>query len=387
MIKTFVFKLYHSKRNKHLHHKIDIASEIYNHCIELHKRYYRITGKYINLFRLFNHLAKLRKMIKFNHWRQIDAQAIQNIAERIDRAYRKFFKSIKKNPKIKASPPSFKKRSKYKSFTFKQSGYKLLEGNRIRLQGRIYKYFKSRNIEGKIKTVTVKRDRLGDVYLYFSCEVEKDQQNKRTMTGKIAGFDFGLKTFLTSSDGSEIESPLFFKKASNTIRIANQNLSHKKKGSNNRKRALLNLVRAHKCVENRRKDYHFKLANNLIKQYDYLFFENLNIQPMQKLWGKKISDLGFSQFLVILEYVASRDGSTVGMINRFYPSTKECSVCGFINNDLSLKYREWECPKCKTYHHRDRNAANNILRVGTSTLGVGGVRLPLKEAFSVDTTI
>ena len=372
MKKTFKFKLYCSKRNKYLHNQIDIAAEIYNHCIALHKRYYRLSGKSLNVYQLQKHITKLKRLDRYIHWNGLGSQAIQDIAERIQRGYRLFFNSLKTERKV--APPTFKKRIKYKSFTLKQAGYKLLDDNKIRIGNHIFKFHKSREIEGKVKTLTVKRDSLGDIYLYFCCEVE-DVVVPRLMTGKSAGFDFGLKTFLQPSDGSEpIESPLFFKQGIKTVKRANQSVSKKRKGSNHRKEAKLHLARVHKRIANQRRDFHFQLATRLARTYDHIFFETLNIKGMQRMWGRKVSDLGFSDFVHIQKYVCQKCGSVIGFIDRFFPSSRLCYICGCINTELELKDREWICSGCQTKHNRDENAAINILREGASSLGLEGVR-------------
>lgn len=363
-MKTYCFKLYRAKRNKKLHKQINIAGNIYNHCIAVHKRYYRLYGKSLNVNSLQKHLTKLKKLSKYSFWKLLGSQAVQDIAQRIDKGYKLFFRNQKH--KIRSAPPSFKKVKKYKSFTLKQAGYKLLGGNRISISGQEYKFHKSRNIDGAIKTVTVKRDLLGDLYIYFVCEQEEKQVLART--GKSVGYDFGLKTFLKASDGLDEESPLFFRQNASLIKKANRKLSRKKKGSSNRKRARMELARLHKKVANCRKNYHFKLARKICEEYAAICIENLNIKAMQQLWGRKISDLGHSQFVNILKYQSGKFGSTVVEIPRFYPSSKTCSDCGHIIDSLPLKIREWTCPNCGEKHDRDENAAKNILRVGASTL-------------------
>src|SRR4029079_3183657 len=126
-----------------------------------------------------------------------------------------------------------------------------------------------RDIEGKIKTVTIKRNALGEIFLFFTCEVP-DSQTSRVMTGKSAGFDFGLTTFLTSSDGSDIKTPLPYKQAEKAIARAQKNRSRKKKGSNNRRKASKDVARNYKKVANQRHDYLFKLAIHLATKYDVL---------------------------------------------------------------------------------------------------------------------
>jgi putative transposase len=368
-MKTFCFKIYHSKKNRYLHNQISLAGEIYNHCIALHKRYYRMSKKSLNAYSLQKHLTKLKKRERYSHWNQLGSQAIQNIADRIDKAYKLFFRNHKHG--IKSGTPNFKKRRNYKSFTLKQAGYKLLDINKIRLGIQTFKYFKSQDIQGSIKTLTVKRDKLGDIYIHIVTDFVETRTVPRT--GEIVGFDFGLKMFLTASNDDDIESPLFFHKNNVSIRKANRNLSKKVKGSKNRRKALKNIERLHKRIANQRSDFHWKLANRLTDKYDFMFFETLNIKAMQMLWGRKICDLGFSGFILKLKYLASIKEKTVFCIGRFEPSSKTCSICGYVYKDLELKEREWRCPECEALHNRDRNASYNILRVGASTLGLGDV--------------
>lgn len=370
MKKTFSFKFYKSKKNKKLHEQIDVAAWIYNHCIALHRRYFSLFHKHLNKYQLQKHITKLKKTQRYAAWAIVPSQAIQDITDRIERAYQLFFAHAKKG---KVRPPAFKKRSKYASITLKQAGYKILDGNKIKIGKACFKYFKSRDIEGTIKTLTIKRDALGDVYLFFSCEIE-NVSPCRVMTGKIAGFDFGLKTFLTSSDGTKIDSPLFFKEGSAKIRQASRKVSTKKRGSNNRRKAKLHLARCHKKIAHQRKDYHFKLAQKLIEEYDYLFFEDLSIKGMQQMWGRKIGDLGFSDFLSLIEHRGLSNGAQVHIIDKFYPSSKTCHVCQKVVGELSLKDRIWKCPTCDAVHDRDINAAINIKVVGASTIGLGDVR-------------
>ena len=367
-MKTYKFKLYQHKRNKHLHRTINAASSIYNHCIALHKRYYSMFGKHLNKNKLQKHIAKLRK--KNEYWQLVGSQAVQDITDRIERAYQLFFKHNKKGVR----PPNFRKRIKYKSFTLKQAGYKLLENNQLKIGKRIYKFWKSRNIEGNIKTVTIKRNPLGEVFIFVVTDHIDSQII--AMTGKSAGFDFGCKMFLTCSDSTEIQSPLFLKHFIKKLKVASRQHSRKKKGSQGREKARKNLVRIHEKVVNCRTDWFWKLAHKLTDKFDYLYFETLNLKGMQRLWGRKITDLAFSEFLKILEYVAEKKNKVVGYIDQWYPSTKTCSVCNHVLDELPLKVRNWTCPCCSTSHQRDKNSSVNILRVGASTLGLGDVSQP-----------
>jgi putative transposase len=145
-----------------------------------------------------------------------------------------------------------------------------------------------------------------------------------------------LKTFLSCSDGSKIESPQFLKQSLNAIKKASRQHSKKRKGSANRERARLNLVRKYEDVTNRRSDWFWKLAHELTNRFDVLCFETLNLKGMQRLWGRKISDLAFGEFLKILEWVATLKGKQVVFIDRWYPSSLTCSNCGHVLKELAL---------------------------------------------------
>ena len=374
-MKTYKFKLYQNRRNRCLKRSINASASIYNRCIALHKRYYSMFNKHLNKYQLMKHIAKLRRKNSF--WQLVGSQAVQDICDRIDRAYNLFFKQFQQGTR----PPSFCKSKKYKSFTLKQAGYKLLGSNRIRIGSTVYKFFKSREIEGKIKTLTVKRSATGEMYINVVTDAVVESIG--VVTGKSAGFDFGLKTFLSVSDGDEYQSPLWMRKASKLIQAANKKLSSKKLGSNNWNKARISLARLHEQIANKRRDWFWKLAHQLCDQYDYLFFEDLNMKGMQRLWGRKVSDLGFATFIEILKLVAEKKGSYVGFVSRWYPSSKTCSHCGHVHSNLSLEDRRWRCPNCHQAQDRDLNAAINIRREGASSLGRGDVSQNFGSAIAI----
>ncbi len=366
-MKTLKFKLYSNKRNRYLKQAINAAGVIYNYCMALHRRYYRMWGKHLNCAKLQKHIAKLRQRNPF--WQLVCSQAVQDICQRIEKAYQRFFKNHKKGVR----PPSFKKVKKYKSFTLKQAGYKFLGDNRVKIGTLVYQYWNSREIEGTVKTLTIKRTPLGELFMVVVVD-SNSQPEVAFETGKIAGFDFGLKTFLTCSDGSKIESPQFLKASLNDIRRASKQHSKKLKGSANRERARKHLVRQHDNVSNRRRDWFWKLAHELTNKFDVLCFETLNLKGMQRLWGRKVNDLALGNFLQILEWVASNKGKRVIYIDRWYPSSKTCSCCGHVLDELELDVRRWRCPSCHSVNDRDENAAINICAVGASTVQLGDVR-------------
>ena len=367
-MKTYKFKLYKHKRNRYLKRSINASASIYNHCIALHKRYYSMFGKHLNKFQLMKHIAKLRN--KNEYWKLLGSQAVQDICDRIDKAYKLFFKHHKNGVR----PPSFCKSKKYKSFTLKQAGYKLLD-DKIRIGKQIFGYHKSREIEGRIKTLTVKRVPTGDLYIFIVTDAKSESIG--IVTGKIAGFDFGVKTFLTNSNGNDIESPLYLLKARKKLRKLSQQLSRKKLGSNNWNKARLKLAKLHQDIVNKRRNWFWNLAHELCDTYDVMCFETLNLKGMQRLWGRKIGDLAVRTFLDILETVAAMKGKNVVFIGQWFASSKLCSNCEHKHNELQLRDRQWICPSCGKAHDRDKNAAINIEREGASSLRLGRVRVAM----------
>lgn len=371
--------MYTKAADGRLGNQIDRFGIVYNHCIALHRRYYKITGKSLSRYELMNHLARIKHLKRWiGIFAGLDAQAVQQVAERIDKAYKIFFRNLKH--KVKTAPPKFKAVRKYASFTLKQTGYKF-DGNKVRLNGIWYGFHKSRDWKGKVKTVTIKRDRCGDMWLIVTTDwIDTEVLPK---SGKSVGYDFGMKTFLTASDGKDIVAPLFFKKAAKDNEKVSRAISSKVKGSNNRRKAVLRKARFMRRLANQRADFQWQLADRLVREYDILCFEDLSLKGMasqmrkpgkkhgKKRFGKKMGEYAMSDFLSKLEYKAAKHGKEVRYVDRFYPSSQLCSKCGYQNPLVKdLHVRKWECPRCGAIHDRDRNSAMNILE-GASSSGRG----------------
>lgn len=364
---TYMFKLYDSKNNKHLGTQIEIASEVWNFCVAMCRMYYKTYGQTLSVNTLKKYITRLKKRRKWQHWNNLGSQAIQDVVERIGRSYDAFFKHIKGKRHGKKSPPGFKKRTKYKSFTLKQAGYSFdADSNVVIINGQRYKFWKSRPIDGTVKTLTVKRTIQGEYYLFIV--VKKECNDVLPRAGKSVGMDFGLKHFLTLDDGSVIDSPQWYKTSLAEIRKAHRRLSRCQKGSRNREKAIRHLNKVYERVSNLRKEWFFKLAHHLVGEYAIICIEDLNLEGMKKLWGRKVSDLAFAEFVFILEWVASNAGTEVVKIDRWAPSSKACHVCGTVNENLTLKQREWDCT-CGAHLDRDVNAAINIRLLGLNQLG------------------
>ena len=364
MRKTLKYRLYRSERNKHLVGQIELGADIWNHFVEVTRRFYDIYGEYPGYSKLQDHLTKLKKT-SHEHWYHLGSQACQDVIRRLDQSYKQFFSGEQEGR------PRFKKRRKYSSFTLTQSGWKLPEGrssNRLRINGKNYKFSLSRPVKGRIKTVTIKRDPVGDLWVCFSV-IQDQPQPELPKTGQPVGIDFGLKTFLVTSDGDRHEAPEHFKTSLKEMAKRQRALSRKKKGSGNWHDAKKRVAKLYRRIANQRRDWHFKLARELLSKYDTVCIEDLNLAGMKRLWGRKVTDLGYAQFVEILRHTARKEGKAVRQVGRYFASSKTCSGCGEKNYRLDLKDRDWVCTGCGQMHDRDQNAAINILeRAFSSTV-------------------
>lgn len=356
---SYEYKLYRSKKNRFLDDMLMECSFVWNHALALQKRYYRMYGGYITSARMQKHF------VKRIHRRRLHSQTRQEIIQRLDSAYQRFFKRKAKRP------PKFKKVVYFTSFVFKQGGFKI-EGNRITLNRnkKTFKFSLSRPYEGNVKQVRIKRNKLGEYFLYVVTDHVQTESRVKTHDGAVVGIDFGLRHYLTTSDGETLDNPQYLKRNIRRVSTLSKRHSKKAKGSNNREKARKDLARMYRRVHNLREDYQWKLAHELCRRYDFIFIEDLNLTGMIKLWGRKMNDLAHGAFVAKLMQVADKYGVTVHKIDRFYPSSRMCA-CGYKNDRLTLNDRNWTCPQCGVTHDRDVNAAENILRRGIYELERG----------------
>ena len=370
-------KLFYDKSIKHIHDDLNICGVVRNHFIALSMRYFRRYGKGLSYAKMSAHLTKLKKLEKYQHWNIPYSWALQNVLKRLAQSFREM-------RTLGRGHPQFKKCKKHKGMTFdsiqvaieqvcdRQKHHRNHPTYKIRLNGHWYRFALHRKIQGQIKQVHVTRDALGDVYITLTEDYSEVKIEPKT--GKAEGFDFGIKDFLTTSDGHRYTSPMFYKQNAKKLAKAQQAYSRKVKGSKNQQRERKKIDRIHKKTENQRADHHWKLAIELCRKFDILFFEDLNLRGMKALFGKQVSDLAFGEFLQKLKHQSKKRIRAVLKIDRWTPSTKCCCVCGHKNETLTLSDREWTCLKCDTHLDRDQNAAMNILKEGVASFGLGDVR-------------
>ena len=365
-MRTYKYKLYPQCNLVKIANMIDDLHKVHVHFMRLHKRYYRLYGKYASKGRMTKHLTKLKHRIH-PHWYEIPSQSLQDIIFRIDKGYQKFFDNQKARKKgettQKVGVPHIKPNHKFTSITFVQNAFEV-QGNRIYIKKlkMSFTFHKHREWQGKIKNAIIKRDKVGDYYLHLQCEDET--VNQLPKTGQRAGIDFGLKTFLTLSDGIKIGSPEFYKRSISAIKSAHKQLSRKQLYSKGWYRAKHHLASLYRKITYRREDWFRKLALRLVRKYDFVAVETLNIEGMKRLWGRKVSDIAFYRFITFLSEACQKKGKTFAKSGQWQATTKICNTCGNKNNDLDLADREWTCSNCSTHHDRDINAAVNILQAG-----------------------
>ena len=229
---------------------------------------------------------------------------------------------------------------------------------------RLQKYNKN------IRSATLSKTKSGNFFLSILIEMENTELEKFEHTNEQVGIDLGVKDFVITSDGEVFENKHFFKKEEKQIKKLQRQLSKKVKGSNNKKKAQLKIAKLFERMTNKKEAYIHYVANELLFYFDTVFMEDLNVKGMLRNHhlAKAISEVGFYKFKEILVNKALVNDKQVVFVDRFYPSSKTCSVCGYKKRDLRLSDREWVCPICGTKHDRDINAAMNILMEGQRML-------------------
>jgi putative transposase len=232
-----------------------------------------------------------------------------------------------------------------------------------------------------IKSATLSKTKTRKYELSVLIEMEESELARYQHTGKSVGIDLGVKDLVVTSDGKRFENKHFSKAEKRKVAKLSKQLSKKQKGSNNREKARLRLAKVYEKIANRRKDYLHQIVNALLREYDTVFMENLNVSGMLKnhKLAYAIQELGLSLFKALLKDKAALNGKAVVEIGRFFPSSQLCSQCGYRYRNLRLSERQWHCPQCDSDLDRDVNAARNILREGERNVGARSAELTLVD--------
>lgn len=297
---------------------------------------------------------------------EISAAAIQQKIRDFQEITNQFFSKTRKK---KIGRPSFKKKSGNQSYRLPNQKFSLKD-NKIRLEkiGWV-KISIDRNIpdNSKMLSCTISMNCCGQYFVSILVDVVIPNKGK---TGKSVGIDLGLKSFATLSDGVVIDNIKFFREKQSEIAKIQRHLSRKNKGSNRHRKNKIKIARLYNKIANKRNNFLHNVTTSLVNNYDVICIEDLNVSGMlsnHKL-AKAISDTSFSMFRSMLEYKCNWYGKELVVIDRFYPSSKTCSKCGWKKEDLTLSDRVFKCENCGIEIDRDLNAAINIQRVGVDIL-------------------
>jgi len=360
MRKTYKYRL---QGNKKAFEKADrwlmFCRHLYNTALEQRISMYHQDKSSISCYSQSNQLPELKEA--FPEYKEVGAQVLQQVLERLDGAYRDFFRRVKSGDG-KAGFPRFKGRNRYDSFTLKQACWKL-DGKYLTIRniGK-FKMRLSRGIEGDIKTITIRRIPTGKWYACFSCNNVPEKKLKKSKT--TIGIDVGIKSFCVDSEGLVTDNPHYLRESEKLLRRRQRRLSRRVKGFNGRRQARILVAKAYEKVKNQRNDFLHKVANYYVANYGQIFVEDLQIQNMVKNrhLSKSISDASWGKFFELLAYKAEEAGRQVIKVSP-YNTSQICSRCGNIVAK-TLAVRVHECPYCGLVMGRDENAAININAVG-----------------------
>ena len=364
MFKAYRFRLYPNEEQKILLEKhFGSCRFVWNHFLALRNEVYTKTGKGMSQYEMTALLPQLKNE---NEWlREVNSQSLQVSIQFLDGAFHKFFKKM-------AGYPKFKKKGHRGSFTVPQ--HFTINDNHLTIPKfkMPIRMFVHRKIEGEVKYLTVSKTPAGEYYVSVIAEIGMEKPApKEVNAGTSTGIDMGIAAFLTTSEGMQIPNPKNLKKSEKKLALLQKRLSRKQKGSNNRNKERIKVARTQEHIANQRMDFHNKTSDAILKTYDTVITEDLNVSGMMKnhYLAKSIGDAGWSSFMTMLKAKALSRGKNVIEIGRFDPSSKMCSNCGHIYN-LKISERTWTCTKCGTVHDREWNAAKNIKQFGLAKTGV-----------------
>jgi len=366
MRKMFQYRVYPTKKQLHkLNETLEECRWLYNHLLEKRKETYEQTGKGLSLYgqqATFPIVKQERPSLD-----RVHSQVLQNVAVRVDLAFKAFFRRCKEGASDPGFP-RFKGKGRYDSFTFPQSGFSITHDNRVVISkvGAI-KMVYHRPLRGKVKTCTIHRSSTGKWYVSFAveCEPERLPENPEQV-----GIDVGLKTFATLSDGTEIENPRFFRKEEKALAKVQRKHSKLAKGTPERRKHRKVVARVHERIAFRRENFTHQHSRQIVNVHGVICVEDLHVNRMthNHCLAKSIADASWSAFFAQLSSKAEEAGRAFVKVNPAYTS-QTCSRCGH-RQKMPLDVRIFDCPCCHAHLDRDLNAALNIRALGLQGLGL-----------------
>ena len=284
-------------------------------------------------------------------------------------AYRNFFASVtgkRKGPKV-AEPRFRSRKDNRQAIRFTRNGFSLRSNGTLYLAkiGEVAVRW-SRNLPSVPSSVSVVKDASGRYFASFVVVTDDADDLKRFPDVEPqVGIDLGLTSFAVLSDGTIVDNPRFLRKTERRLKKAQQSVARKVKGSNNRGKAVLEVAKAHARVADTRRDFHHELSTTIVRDNQAVYVEDLCVKGLARTrLAKSVHDAGWSAFVNMLEYKATRYGRTFAKVDRWAPTSQVCSACGVKDGPKPLNVREWTCTACGARHDRDLNAAINIRNLG-----------------------
>lgn len=364
MEKTFEYRIYPNNAQKVLLQKtFGCCRYVFNKVLAMRQEEYKQNKKTNGINHYITQIPTWKKTD--SPWlAEVDSMALQQSLRDLDKAYKNFFRSTGK-----VGFPRFKSKHNHRQ-SYRTNVISVLDTKHIKLpKVGVVKARISRPIEGRILSATVKQVPTGKYFVTICCaDVPSPSISEGSI--EILGIDAGIHDIATCSDGTRLANPKNLAKSEAKLRREQRKLSRKQKGSHNRERQRIKVARVHENIANQRKDTLHKFTTLAIRESQAIAVEDLHVKGMVRNHhlAKAIADASMSEMIRQLEYKCAWHGRNFVKVDRFYPSSKTCRVCGYHYKELTLAQRSWICPECKTHLDRDLNAAINIAREGERIL-------------------
>ena len=368
--RAYKYRIYPNKKQQELIRKtFGCTRYVYNYYLDKRKKLYEVDKTSYTYVKCAKDLTQLKK--EFEWLKEVDSVGLQTSLKDLDVAYKNFFSGSAGYPKFKSKKnrhQSYRTSFSHNNIAFMNKHIKLPKLGLVKVRDKQVP-------QGRILNATISQEPDGRFYCSLCCTDVSFKQLAKT--NQFVGIDLGLVDFAIFSDGIKIENPRFFEKSEKKLAKLQRELSRKSIGSNRWNKARIKVAKLQKHISNQRKDFLQKLTTLIVKKYDIICIEDLDVKAMKEteltVRNKRVSDVSWSEFRRQLTYKSTWYGRTLSAVDRYYPSSQICHHCGRIDGKKAETIRFWVCPKCNSKLDRDVNAAINILNEGLRTIGTMGI--------------